>query len=475
MKHVLLLFTCILSTLTFAQEEWVGFNIEEETKQLYPKDVIPVVNEDNNQIAMFFTNRKVVFGKLYGQDKKLIGSINNVIIPKKGKVLIGAIYNQETYTLFFSNNNKSHFSSVSLNFKTGNFNITEDLNIEFKKEKLVEFLVLKNKLHILSVSKKEDVLISRTLTNKGLIKTTNYDLSSQAIVNNIDRDYPLYPLLFGNPNYATIEVINSEVPNSLEQTNAFTKLYVDNNKLTITNNLFNKYTYVISLDLDGDSYNFNSIINTGYTDNHYGANSNSFIHKDKLLTIYSTLDNLSFSAYNLDDFELIKTFNINDKEEITFKNTPIIQEGGAFDNYRELEKTSKFLRKITQSKIGITAYSKNEDLIITLGASVEIDRGGLAMVNFGVFGVVAYGLLIDNFNSYTRTKSTRISCLFDNDLNHKTGEIPLNQFDQIKTFQDANTNYNNAHLQTLFRYQSSYLLGNYNKKTGEYTLTTFDN
>ena len=36
MKHVLLLFTCILSTLTFAQEEWVGFNIEEETKQLYP-------------------------------------------------------------------------------------------------------------------------------------------------------------------------------------------------------------------------------------------------------------------------------------------------------------------------------------------------------------------------------------------------------------------------------------------------------
>ncbi|MEQ3663263.1 MULTISPECIES: hypothetical protein [unclassified Olleya] len=475
MKYALILFAFVFSTLTSAQEEWVGFNIEEETKQLYPKDVIPVVNEDTNQIAMFFTNRKVIFGNLHDQNKQLIGSINNVIIPKKGKILIGAIYDQETYTLFFSNNNKSHFSSVSLSFKTGNFKITEDLNIEFKKEKIVEYLVLKNKLHILSVSRKEDVLISRTLTDKGLIKTTHYDLSSQAIVNNIDRDYPLYPLLFGNPNYAAIEVVNSNVPNSLEQTNAFTKLYVDNNKLTITNNLFNKYTYVISLDLESDSYNFNSIINTGYTNNHHGANSNSFIHKDKLLTIYSTLDHLSFSAYNLDDFGLIKTFNINDKEEITFKNTPIIQEGGAFDDYRELEKTSKFLRKITQSKIGITAYSKNEDLIITLGASVEIDRGGFAMVNFGAFGVIAYGLILDSFNSYTRTKSTRISCLFDKDLNHKTGDIPLNEFDQIKNFQDANRTYNNAHLQTLFKYQSSYFLGNYNKRTGEYTLTKFDN
>lgn len=473
MKYIFIVVICLLSSSVNAQEEWLGFNIEAETEHLYPKDVIPVVNEDANTIALFFTNRKVVFGNLHNQDKKLIGSINNVNIPKKGKVMIGAIFNNDLYTLFFSNNNKTRFSSVSINFKTGNFNITEDLNIKLEKEKIVEFLVLKNKLHILSVGKKKDILINRTVTEKGVVKTFVYDLSNQSIVNNIDQDYPLYPLLFGNPTYTTIEVINNDVPNSLEQTNAFTKLYVNNNQLTITNNLFDKFTYVINLDLEANNYTFQSIVNTGFSKAHRGSNSNSFIHKDKLYTIYSTLDSLSFGAYNLKNLKLLKTFKIKDNEAISFKNTPIIQEGGGFDNYRELEKTSKFLRKITQSKIGITAYSKNDDLIITLGASKTINHSGFATVSFGLVGGIAYGLLTNNFYNYHQTKSTRINCLFDNDLNHKQGTVPLNDFDKIQDFKNNNKKFNNPHLQTLFKYNSSYLLGNYNQKTGEYTLNMF--
>ncbi|WP_281846223.1 hypothetical protein [Olleya namhaensis] len=474
MRYLFLILFCLSSINTYAQEEWLISNIKTESDFLNPRDIIPLVNEDTKDIVLFFTNRKVVFGKLYNQNKALIGSINNIKIPKKGKVIIGAIYNNDTYTLFFSNTNKTHFSSVSINFITNKFNITEDLNIKLDKEKIVEFLVRKNKIHLLTVSKKNDVLKTLTITEKGVIQSFEYDLSKENIVNNIDQDYPLYPLLFGNPSYSTIEIINNNVPNSLEQTNAITKLYLNNNTLTITSNLFDKSTYIISLDLETNTYNFQNIINTGFNDSHRGANSNSFIYNDKLLTIYSTLDHLSFSAYNLKNLTLLKTFQINKEDKIDFKNTPIIQEGGEFDNYRELEKNSKFLRKITQSKIGITAYTKNDQLIITLGASKEIAGNNFAMVNFGLVGGIAFGLLTNNLYNYSQTKSTRISCLFDDNLNHIKGHIPLNDFDKIEKFKQNNSAFNNPNLQTLFKYNSSYLLGNYDKKNGLYSLFKFD-
>ncbi|WP_397363891.1 hypothetical protein [Olleya sp. R77988] len=473
MKYILVIYTLFFVTALNAQDKWLISDIKTETESFYPKDIIPIVNQDNNSIALFFTNRKVIFGKLYNNKKELIGTLNNIKIPKKGKIIIGAIYNNQNYTIFFSNNNKTHFSTVTVNFETRDFSITEDLEIELKKEKILEFLIRKNKLHILSVSKNSDILKIRTLTSKGVSDTFDFDLSNQTITDNLDKDYPLYPLLYGNPNYSTVEIINNEVPNSLEQSNAFTKLYLNENNLIITNNIFNKFTYIITLDLENKSYTFQSLKNKGFGKNQYGSNSNSFIFNDKLFTIYSTLDSLNFSAYKLKKLEFLKSFKIIKGQKIDFKNTPIIQEGGEFDSYRELEKTSKFLRKVTQSKIAITGYTKNNNLIITIGASKEIQTSSFGMMNFGLIGGLAYGLLTNYYN-YSRTKSTRISCLFDQDLNHKTGVIPLNIFDKIQDFKLKNKKINTTYLETLFKFNSSLLLGNYNKKDGRYTLYKFD-
>lgn len=472
MKKKLLLLICLISLITHAQEKWLVSDIKYETETFKPKNIIPVVNEDTNNIALFFANRKVIFGKLYDNEKRLIGTINNINIPKKGKEIIGAIYNNSVYTLFFSNTNKTRFSSVSMVFDTQNFDTKEYFSTIPNKEKVMEFLVAKNKLHILTINKKESILKNYTLTEKGHIDTFEYNLENEKIINFRDQNISLYNL-FGNI-YPDIELINNNVPNSLEQTNALTKLYLNENTVTITNNNVNKYTYIFTLDLNKNDYQFQSIINTGYNKDHLGANSNSYVFKNKLLTIYSTLDNLSFSAYKTEDLELIKSYSIERDHPIDFKNTPIIQEGGELDNYRELEKTSKFLRKITQSKIGVTGFTKNNKLIITLGASKEVYRDNFALGNFGFIGGVVSGLLTSTFYEYSQTKSTRISCVFDNDLNHINGEVPFNDFDKIQEFKSTNSNFAVSNLETLFKFNSSYLLGNYNKKNGFYTLYKFD-
>ncbi|MEJ6791316.1 MAG: hypothetical protein QNK89_00860, partial [Lacinutrix sp.] len=61
--------------------------------------------------------------------------------------------------------------------------------------------------------------------------------------------YDLYNLILGNPAYSSVEVINNNLPNALEKTAAFTKVYFKDQSITITNNLFDKYTYFFKIDL----------------------------------------------------------------------------------------------------------------------------------------------------------------------------------------------------------------------------------
>src|SRR5690606_40152917 len=64
---------------------------------------------------------------------------------------------------------------------------------------------------------------------------------------------------------------------------------------------------------------------------------------------------------------------------ISFKNTPIIQEGATavpFVNRRELEESSKYLRKITSGDLGITVLKQDNHFYITLGGYKEVNNSG---------------------------------------------------------------------------------------------------
>ncbi|MEJ6792017.1 MAG: hypothetical protein QNK89_04590, partial [Lacinutrix sp.] len=108
----------------------------------------------------------MVFAKLYNKNQELISSINAINIPNKTKILIGATYNEDSYTLFFCNSKKTRFSSVSVNIKTKSFSINEELNITLNNEKVLEFLIEKNTITILTISKKESLFKTYILKNK---------------------------------------------------------------------------------------------------------------------------------------------------------------------------------------------------------------------------------------------------------------------------------------------------------------------
>ena len=72
-----------------------------------------------------------------------------------------------------------------------------------------------------------------------------------------------------------------------------------------------------------------------------------------------------FRVKNLNDKKNIKEITLKKEDSIIFKNGPIIQEKNVSSfssNKRKLEKTAKFLRKVSLSNAGITAIESNSKL-----------------------------------------------------------------------------------------------------------------
>jgi len=183
-----------------------------------------------------------------------------------------------------------------------------------------------------------------------------------------------------------------------------------------------------------------------------------------------------FSVTSLDGKKELKNILINKDEEINFKNTPIIQEGGTYKSYRELDKTSKFLRRLGRENIGIAVTKSKNDYIVTIGAKVDIPSGGMMMSGFGM-PLATAGAFTVTFNptsfaysSYSGTKATRIKCLFDYDFNHIDGNIPENVFDRIRNMSDE---IKNKDAETVFKLNNHYVWGFYDKKTDKYILYQF--
>jgi hypothetical protein len=70
--------------------------------------------------------------------------------------------------------------------------------------------------------------------------------------------------------------------------------------------------------------------------------------RDKLYYIWANAEKFGIQITDFFSGRVLKKYGVLKKEDITFKNTPIIQEGGGtiYSNQtRELEATSKLLRK----------------------------------------------------------------------------------------------------------------------------------
>ena len=116
-----------------------------------------------------------------------------------------------------------------------------------------------------------------------------------------------------------------------------------------------------------------------------------------------------------------------------------------------MEKTAKYLRKISAGDIGISAYKVGKEYNVVLGGTSIVQNGGGfgipggfgsgfgAVGTIGSFGTLslAFNQTFYGYNVYSHTKSTYINCLFDENFDHLEGDIPKNKYDILNDFEDT--------------------------------------
>lgn len=489
-RVLLILITIAGTNVSFCQELVFEKEMKLKIGLKDKREVLPVVKEDKMMVIFFLDNFEITALGL-NQD---LQETDEYKIPRKQVVyntLLGHNIYKNEYHLFFSNKNKNEFfiQTVDISKKQSS---TKTLEIKLKKEKFLEAISYMDKFYILTVKRPTSILKLYEFEGSNLKLEKEFDFSKHKFSHG---NYPsLYHALSkkGVPYRPNLSVakIDAESPVPLEIAAYSSKLYVLNNKIfiTIDNSLGN--TKIIQLDLRTYEHSFESILHEylecGET---WKVGSNSFLTNDALFQVKSCKSGLSLRTKDFKTKKLMSEYSITKDDEILFKNGPIKQEGGIIaytqGKDKELEKTKRVLRRISDGKIGISAHQTGKEITLTIGGYTEVQQVSIAGTDFdsqtnisapdGNIFIPEMYLHNSTMYSYFIYKNTRAvyfkSILDDTSYKHVEGEVIITAYDKIKEFEESIPA--NVSNETLFRLDDCYLFGYYDKLKKTYSLFKF--
>lgn len=485
-KDIFNVLMCFCVSILFAQEKLVEFKNDLDDSKYSIKEVIPAVNQNNGHISLFFMNTKQVYGYLLNNDFNVIKKISSEDRSRKYNTIIGySVTDSLNYNLYITNNKNNKFAGINFSFNGGN-SVINEFELQNSNEKFIQTVTIKNTCYLLSILRESSVLKVYKLNNIHSQKPYSIDLKNEFFLGSDNNRVSLYDLFRTRSNGIFVgtetDKIEEDTPNSIEVVSAEKKLYVIDGKIVFTFDNNRNVTQILTINPIDNSYDIKSFEKPLLKVELRQKKSNSFISDDIIFTIASTNDSLGLKIQDFKSKQILKEFLVARVDTITFKNTPIIQEGGVYDKYRELESSQKFLRKLTSADLGISAYKQREEYLITIGSKKEIKVGGggmmMPMGGFGGIPIATIGSANVFFNpayyaynSYSTTKSVHIKSLFDLDFNHINGAIKDNSFDKINNHSETG---NSTDGKTIFKYKDYFVLGNYFPKTKIYTLKKFE-
>ena len=467
-KNFLSLLILSYSLATFSQERILSFKNDLKTSSSDIKDVIPVVNTETDEIAFFVADAKNVYGYKVDANFKVIAKITSEEKSRKYKVLIGSSASKnDSYRVFLSDKNQNNFAFVNFSFKDGTTSLQEFSIGE--NEDFLQTVDSKNQFYLIAISKKRGQLYMYSFDENGTPKKNYVNTSNLRFIDSKGKKADLLSLLItGND----LKKFEENTPNSIELTSEATKMYVRENSIFFTLDHHKMFTQILEIDLE--TYSANSFQFNKPALGEKAKRTNSYLNGKNIFTIAVTKNEFSVEILDFETGNLLKEYSAHKDEDIAFKNTAIIQEGGMYDAYRELGKTNRFLRRISKGNSGISVRKVNNQYHVIIGGYiVQKSNAGMMMPFGGIpLGSIGSATVFFNptqiaFNSFSNNKTTRIESLFDENFNHVEGEIKENAFDKMKDFKSNNKG------STVFKYKDFYIKTEYMSFTKDFIFRKF--
>jgi|TARA_R110000823_G_scaffold159218_5_gene290426 hypothetical protein len=486
MKIKLFLFSVLVSFQVFSQEPFLSIPNDLKTRSKSPSDAFAVVENENNSFAIFLDDKKTLNGYLYSENLEPLGKFSSNGLPKFYNEIIGSTHKNGQIRLFVKNQNNRNFGSVLFDFSR-KATLETEYNFKLKGETYLQSHSYRDKFYILTVSRNSSILNIYVFDHDGKFDKRTFNFDDKYFGDRKNKQVDLDFLLTDREQFKTegaVVKIEESNPNNIAITSKLNKIYDRKNSFLLTIDGGLLYTYLFEFKVPELNVNLKAIEKEQLPFEGFLPESNSYIFKDNIYQICALSDTLIFTVKNIDTKKEIKRIELSKDEEITFKNSPIIQEGTSFgaNKRRELDKTSQFLRKITTEDIGLAVILTKDGYQITMGGNMEISNtgGGGAMIMTGLntgMTIATVGAFTFSFNpvfysfySYKFNKSTRIECLFDENFEHIPGATPHNVFDTIEAFTLKNPK---AKAETIFKIQNSFIYGKYNDEADTYELFKF--
>ncbi len=482
MKKNLIAVICyaFMSLHLFSQTKIGSFKNSLKTNLSNIKDVMTLVNKESNDITFFLADAKNVYVYRLNEQFEITNKLISESKKRKFKVLLGSAIDRENYHIFLSNKQKNKF--ICINFDLKREKTTSHEFVISKNETLIQTISHQNNFYILTGNKYGGIfLYSFNKLGQPVKKAVNNHYNP-LVLNKKSKLVKITELLAKSHETSVLKKFKKDIPNAIESVSSNKKMFVRNNKVILTLDHYKKLTQILTIDLaKKELTSYKTYEKPLANEKSSRKKTNSFLYEDKIFLIAGDKERLLMHVLEYPSGNFIKDFAILKDEKIDFKNSPIIQKGGDYNNHREFEKTKKFLRKITSEFIGVSVIKNKGDYQLTLGGYIQRKANaafgmmgamgampGLPIASFGN-ATVFFNPVMLAYNSYANTKSTRIECLFNDKFEHIAGKkAPENVFGKIHK-----TEIQNKAASTIFKYKDYFIKGDYNSLNKIYTLTKF--
>lgn len=402
-----------------------------------------------------------------------------VLLPDRGsqKDLIGGVHLGSKSILLYANSKKSDFVSITIDHET---------------KKSVKSLIglKKGEVFLESFALNTSFFIVTTFWNRSTINFYEISLDKNFVFHELNlndfklREKNFFETLLRETREPEFTKVAYETINSLEITNLRNKLYHFGNTCYITLDYDGWRTYVLKIDLINWTVTLRKI---GNQKSKGVIKSNSYLFFNDLFRAELTNDSLRICVFELESGKIKVEFAAAENEEIVFKNTPIIQEGGstifALDE-RELVKTKSLFRKIVNSNIAIAVTDNrthDSAIYVTVGSinstKVNVRTSPLSSPGVSPSGDIiaqkqSYNPTFSGYQNYNWSKSAYFQLKLSKDLTHLQGNVEENEFDKMKKYLDndsqnipgTDVSMRDVLLKTIFNSEKKFFAAIYSKK-----------
>ena len=473
MKKNLAIVILLIFSNIYSQEIITTLN----NNSLKNKDVFQTVDEINNEITFYFNNKESTLIVNFNSNFEIKDSLRFSRPEKNSKSIIGFAKKDKFNFLYWTKLGSNEIIAQKIDLENKIVSQSKFL-INYKYERDIIKFSKNNKFYTVSVINNSNQLKIHIFD--GFEKSENIvDIKDIALLNSLKEKVNLYELL--DDNFLPFErafnpqLIDDRSPVTLTSSAKRIKYYIKNNKLLLTFDNNNIFTYLISIDLD----NFNSRIFSitkpfiNETENTL-INSNSIVFNNSIAQIKLDSQQMFLTFKDFDN-NLIQEYNVLKKDSISFKNSDIIQLGSEFNSkdVRKLENTSQFLRKVSNLNAGLSFYKMEEKYQVVIGSVSEIKNNNSIYAGmFGISGIILHHMITnptyDNFNSYSNRKVVYINSVFDDYGKFHSDKHKKNAFDKIETYDIKNNS-----SKTIFKYFDDYIYAYFDTTKNNYVFRKF--